>query len=70
MSAADASMRLRRPQRLVVVAAVLVVLAAGGSLVVPLLHLPPALLALPDTRTALSVSSECKSSRPPPSGRR
>jgi twitching motility protein PilJ len=47
MSAADASMRLRRPQRLVVVAAVLVVLAAVGSLVVPLLHLPPALLALP-----------------------
>jgi twitching motility protein PilJ len=47
MSAADASMRLRRPQRLVLLAAVLVVLAAAGSLIVPLLHLPAALLALP-----------------------
>jgi twitching motility protein PilJ len=47
VSAADPSMRLRRPQRLVLVAAVLVVLAALGSVVVPLLHLPAALLALP-----------------------
>jgi twitching motility protein PilJ len=47
MSAADPSMRLRRPQRLVLVAAVLVVLAALGSIIVPLLHLPAALLAVP-----------------------
>src|SRR5277367_1638653 len=46
VSAAD-SMRLRRPQRLVLVAAVLVVLAALGSIIVPLLHLPAALLAVP-----------------------
>ena len=47
MSAADASMRMQRPQRLVLVAAVLVVLAAAGSIIVPLLHLPVALLAVP-----------------------
>jgi twitching motility protein PilJ len=47
MSAADASMRMRRPQRLALVAALLVVLAAAGSVIVPRLHLSPALIALP-----------------------
>src|ERR1700683_2887661 len=47
VSAADASMRLGRPQRLVLLAGILVVLAAAGTIIVPQLHVSPALIAVP-----------------------
>ena len=47
MSAAQDSMRVRRPQRLAMIAGALVVLAAISSVIVPQLRMSPALLAVP-----------------------
>jgi twitching motility protein PilJ len=47
MSTAEASLRVRRPQRLVMIAGALMVLAAIGAVLLPLLRLPTAMLAVP-----------------------
>jgi twitching motility protein PilJ len=55
MSAAEASIRVRRPQRLALLAAVLVVLAAIGSVLLPQLRVPSALRALPALLALLAL---------------
>jgi twitching motility protein PilJ len=55
MSAAEAAIRVRRPQRLALLAAVLVVLAAIGSVLLPQLRVPSALRALPALLALLAL---------------
>jgi twitching motility protein PilJ len=55
MSTAEGSLRVRRPQRLVMIAGALMVLAAIGAVLVPLLRLPAAALAVPALLALLAL---------------